>query len=220
MNASVSPTALGSVAGLLAAIGVVVMAVIYVRHARRIRQLRRWAGSRPELDARVRTRAAQAARSVREQAVLRGARSAGAGLRARKLAPRVGVGVATLTVLATVVLAYPRQASPTRTPHDGWISRPDPHPGQIQVLNATSVPGLASAAAERLQRAGLHVIGIGVAPRSAFSRIAAGADDQPAALRAARLLGDAAITHSPAKDPARGVDIVVTVGRNATLHAG
>jgi len=222
MTASATLRFFGALCGFVATVGLVVMSVVFVGHARRIGELRRWAGDRPERDAEARQRVAAIARQRSEYAVLRQAQRGRAIIRVREIMPRVaacGALLGAIAVIVTLVTSDPFGHS-SRAGHRGrWSSAHDPQPGQVRVLNAAGVAGLAMRAAEQLRRAGLVVVGVDDAPPRAVTRIEAGTDDRPAAVRVLRALEVRRVRRVGRKDAARGVDIVVTIGSDAATSS-
>lgn len=137
---------IGAIMGIVAFLGLTVLALLLFSQARDVRRLRDWAGRAPE---RAAVAAQQAQQSYAQQAAgMRRSRSAGGGWASGPRVPvMVGVGVIVLGagtffgVSAFVGDEAREESSPTRAEERTDIV---PNEVSVAVFNGTDVPGLAA----------------------------------------------------------------------------
>jgi hypothetical protein len=172
--------ATGTVAGLVAVLGLVVLSALYVAHAREVRRLREWAGSAPERARPAKRRPRLSRRSRR-------------GLGSRSLAVAIGAGLVVGGSAAFGISRLTADGHRIPSPAPAGHPRPAVKPGRVTVavLNVTTTPGLAASLRDRLTAAGFKPGTIDVYPdqQLAASVVQYAPGRQAAAKAIARRLG-------------------------------
>jgi hypothetical protein len=132
--------------------------------------------------------------------------------RALKLAGAVVVGLALTAGLAFAVRSVRGPAEPRRAPPPD-ASAPQGERVRVQVLNATSVRGLARRATMHLRDRGFDVVEMGTSAEQRDSTLVLDRSGHPEwARRVADALGGARVESRP--DTSRYLDVTVLIGRS------